>query len=475
MLNKRITFVFCFVICLGFLMVGCEDFLKPASEEEIDPRAAIALNTVITEGPADGADLLFYSSPTIKWKGEIYPGYVAGFNWTMLKKGVDDYYDHASGTMEMIKSFPNLEEGDYTFTVAAIDDKDSVDATPATIEFTILATDVDAAAIRFTKSPTDGSYRAPGNSVFFEWTASDPSTFGSIASYSYRLDGTGASATSWSSANLSVTSAAITDLQLGVYSFEVKAVDNSGTAAVSSIDFEVKAPSVLVVDDYVPATTSAFLDEIATDNIVATILRDWAWAEWDVSEVGATPTLAELAGYTTIIWYVDGGPYSFYYYAGGSVENPLDDFLDGGGNLWLIGDEILYFTEAADTAAFDAGHFMRDYMHLAGGGDASSEFTGLVSLGVTGFTEIGLPGLATGTGWPDEFVPATDAGVTAVYDLGGAAAGTTTGVLFESATYNTLFWGVPFAFEATNHNHLTLAPDDMYPVVNHVLGTVFGE
>jgi len=398
----------------------------------------------------------------------------------------------------------------------------------------------------------------------------------------------------------------------------------------------VKDPTILVVDNYVPHD-DPFLNEIATDKLVAEILRDWSWAEWDVAAEGY-PAAADLAAYTSVIWYVDEGAGEFYEYmhhvdSTDYVDNPLDDYLDAGNNLWLMGSEILYVasagittwgiipTTAPDTLAesdttslpisgslayrgvdsntvsidisltalgdttwgmfidssfihidsvvtvdtttytdstvydttygpadtvwtastytetvtdaantgylmsgtdtlgsisyssgaitidtlltdltdadliavdlivaatgythkyqgndiFDADKFFGEYIHVArGSGDAGGTFTGLASVGEEGFPEIGIPGLATGTGWPDELVPVDEAATTAIYDLGGYDAGTTAGVLYEG-TYNVVFWGVNFAFVATNGNHLTLAPVDMYPVANHVLKNIFSE
>ena len=474
MLKKSFRNLSCVAICLGLFLTGCDSFLNPEDESEIDPTADVVLNSTITEGPADGATLLYNSSPTFKWKGEVFPGYVAAFSWTMEKVG-DTFADANDSAMAMAHTFTNLVEGDYIFTLEAIDDQDSVEITPSVVNFSVAASDLISPVIRFLQSPTDGSFRAPGSSVFFEWTASDASSFGSIAGYSFRLSGTGTSATDWTDYNLSTTSAVFTDIQAGSYVFQVKAIDNSDLECNPyEIAVTVKTPTILVVDDYTPAA-NPFLNEISTDNIVGTVLRDWSWEEWDV-ETNDLPTAADLAGYSSVIWYVDGDPAAFYDYADNTIDNPLDDFLDGGGNLWLMGSEILYYTELVDTAAFDSGHFLRDYLHITGGGDVDNDaFTGLTSIGVDGFTDIGIPGLATGTGYPDQIVADSDPNTTAIYDLGGYDSGTTAGVLFDGPSFKTVFWSVNLAFLATNQNHLSLSPDDLYLVANHIIGTIFEE
>jgi hypothetical protein len=572
MLKIRISFLTVLIVIVALLTLSCEKLFNPKDEKPVPPPSEVPVNTTITEGPANDASLLYNSSPTFKWKGEVSPGYITGFAWKFEKDGAG-FDSSGNWTMDMSKTFNNLTEGSYVFSVWAKDNKDSVDNTPDTRSFKILSTDSIAPFIRFTQGPTDGSYRPPGVSVFFEWTATDSSTFGSVTGYSHRLSGTGASATDWSDWDINTTTAAYSNLAIGSYTFQVKAKDNAGVESdPAEISFEVKTPTILVVDDYTPAQ-SPFLNEIETDKIVGEILRDWSWEEWDISEKGI-PTSSDLSGYTTVIWYVDASTQTFEYFmrspdSTGYVDNPLDDFLDAGGNLWLMGGEVLYFsylglnswgdlTATNDTVAtadsttntisgrmskrpvlpntitltdgsevitddgsgklinatsdsvgsityssgrftvtfstaldsgdvvvadyhhyyqysnlFDSDQFPGKYLHLTSGGDAGDdEFTGLVSLGVTGFDDIGIPGLATGTGWPDALSVATDA--TAIYDLGGYDAGTTAGLLYEG-TYNVVFWAANFAFVATNHNHLTLSPEDVYPVANHSLETIFGE
>ncbi|MFC1620341.1 hypothetical protein ACFL45_10395 [Candidatus Neomarinimicrobiota bacterium] len=457
---------------LALFTIGCE----LVDEDPIAPPADVELNSFIVEGPADSAALLYGSSPVFRWKGEVSPGYVAAYRYAFEEDTMSfDYHDWST---EMQMTFDDLEEGDYYFAVQAMDDDDSVEASPAERYFTVGPPDDLAPEIRFLASPTDGSDRPPGASIFFEWTAEDASPFGSVAGYRFRLDGTGNSATTWSSWSLDITSVAYADLEVGSYTFEVEAEDNAGVVSdAAQIALSVKAPTVLVVDDYVPAE-SEFLNEIATDKLIDEILRDWAWEEWDVAEEGDWPTAGDLSGYTSVIWYVDEAPYFFYYTSHPSddpdyMNNSLVNFLNGGGNLWLMGSEILYFSSAGDSGdIFRAGTFATDYLGLADGGDISGEFTTLASIGVTGFTDIGIPGLATGTGWPDLLVP--DA-ATAIYDVTTEDGDSTGAVLYEEGTFNTVFFGVNFAFIATNHNHLTLAPGDMYPVANHILGNIFSE
>ncbi len=608
------------------LMISCDLVNPPDDEPKVDDPADIAVAVIITEGPADGAAILYSSSPTFRWKGEVRPGYVSGFQWF---QSVDGDTTENDWNMDMAVTFPNLTDGEYIFGVRAMTAEDT-SAWTAT-SFTVGPADsVNVPLVRWISNPTDGSFRPPGASISFEWAASSAAAFGYIAGYRYRLSGTGASTTSWTSWNLNTTTAAFSDLSNGTYTFQVAAMDNASTIGdTAEIAITVKDATILVVDDYDPGS---FLDEVATDKIFAEILRDWAVEEWDVESKGAPPTAAELAAgnYTTVVWYIDEGAASFGSFhlepdSTGYIDNPLPNFLDNGGNLWLMGGELLYnaagaYTEwgdfaetdeaiatadtvtvpisasldnngyidstlaltisisatgiitfdttdvitfdtttvdtgdvitadtsdviTADTAwttiggpwvenvtdaaegdllnaagdtlgsvssggtitidslsvvdlsgvdlavlsmtataynhkhqyedMFAAGTFIGDYLHITDGGDAAADYTGLLAVDDSSrFTDIGIPGLATGTGWPDEIVPDTDAGTQVIYELLGDGAESTTGILYEG-TYNVVFWAVHPAFVATNGNHLTLAPDDMYPVVNTIMG-IFGE
>ena len=279
-----------------------------------------------------------------------------------------------------------------------------------------------------------------------------------------------------------VTTNSFSDLSVvmdSTYFYAVTAVNQAGyeslLSGISSITLStgLSGLGILLVDD----------DEETPDQLIDHnfhyMFRHFNYTDWDVSENGI-PTSADLLAYSTVIWYTDDNPTSFYNFAlpqtdNDYVLNPIPDFLDAGGHLWLMGGEIIYFTDSADTAdIFASGKFLHDYLHLDNGGDVASEFTGLVSLGVTGFSDIGIPGLATGTGWPDELVATSELQTIPIYELGGSD-GVITGIFYNGADNKVVFWGVNASFIATNGNPLTLAPDDMEQVGYHILMAEFGE
>ena len=479
MSKKTLCILIIFTMLALLFLANCERKSEPLAPEY----PPVTLNSIITLGPAEGATLVYLSSPTFKWKGEINPGTVTGFKWTFVDAAGDT--TESEWSMDMAKSFENLTEGTYSFSVIAKADsvhETIIETTPASRSFAVASADAIAPEVTLVEQPTDGSKKPPGANVFFSWTAIDNSTYGEIVGYSFRLAGTGPSATDWSDWDLDITSTAYSDLQLGSYTFEVKAKDISGLESESTTcSFDVVPPTILIVDD------DSETPDMATDSWIHEILRDFSWADWDVSEQGI-PTAADLNDYSSVIWYTDANAAPFYYFelpdtAADHIDNPLISFLDGGGNLWLMGGEILYSMQAAreDSAAaiFNEGEFARKYLHIINGGDAGDDVFGLLAPtepAVEGYTKIAIPGNATGTGWPDELVPDTNAeaiyllGPTTIYDPMPV-----TGIRYSGVDYKLVYFGVNFSFIATNHNHLTLSPEDTYPVANHILGVEFGE
>ncbi len=264
------------------------------------------------------------------------------------------------------------------------------------------------------------------------------------------------------------------------YLYSISAVNQSGYESLLTGLVQIKlligriGQGVLLVDDDDETPDGEI------DHAMHQMFNHFSLEDWDVATSGV-PTATDLADYSTVIWYTDDGAASFRVFSYPAedsryLENPIPAFLDSGGHLWLMGGEILYMMANADTGdIFAPGKFARDYLHLLGGSDAGSEFTGLNSLGVTGFEAIGITGLATGTGWPDSLSP--DQSATPIYDLQGLEydPGLTAGVFYDGLDYQVVFFAVHASFIATNGNPLTLAPQDMATVAEHVLGVEFGE
>ncbi|MFQ6617612.1 MAG: FlgD immunoglobulin-like domain containing protein, partial [Fidelibacterota bacterium] len=285
-----------------------------------------------------------------------------------------------------------------------------------------------------------------------------------------------------------VTTTTFTDSTVkmdSTYYYAVTSLNKMGYESLLSGEVKItltaglKGRGILLVDD--DDTTP----DQEIDHAFHLMFRHFDYEDWDVSEKGI-PSTDDLKNYSSVIWYTDASPYSFYYFSlpdtsKDYIPNPLPYYLDLGGHLWLISGEILYFSAAGDTGdIFDDSRFAGGYLHLDDGGDAGQdEFGVLVPMDpvIGGYTKVGIPGNAIGTGWPDEVTP--DASAEGIYLLGPTTIYDpmpVTGVRYPAGgPASVVFWGVNASFYATNGNPLTLSPKDMEKVGSYILMDEFGE
>jgi len=101
--------------------------------------------TTIISGPSGNVDT---DNVTFKWKGEDEDGSVEKFHYFLIKS--DSLFIEDDYTEDKEKMFSNLDEGNYTFAVSAIDDIGGMDLSPATNSFTIDMQDSRPSKIAFT-------------------------------------------------------------------------------------------------------------------------------------------------------------------------------------------------------------------------------------------------------------------------------------------------------------------------------------
>lgn len=85
---------------------------------------------------------------------------------------------------------------------------------------------------------------------------------------------------------------------------------------------------------------------------------------YDIATEGANPDANLLEGYDVVIWYTstDGTNLNFWFDTGTGDED-LKTYLNAGGRLWVIGQDLLYAIYPADTT-FQSGQFVYDYMGI---------------------------------------------------------------------------------------------------------------
>ena len=411
-----------FSVSLVFLLTWC------AENEPLAPDAeAEAIETTIEAGPADGATLSFNSTVTFTWDGTMSPGAISAFTSTMVM-GTDTLYTNTSGQKSYSRS--GLMTGSYTFSVYAmgVDGEDTyTDSSPATRTFSVGAADNLAPAVTILQSPKANSYAATGSNLFFEWTASDPSTGGEIVSYEYALEDQSVAVgdVTWSTATLLTTQKGIYNAPNGDWRFWVRATDVSGLTGTASTDFVVKDPDVLFAIE--PSLFTADVTFWKTN-----ALRDFAYEEYHVTDAASFIAKLNSGQYSSVVWAF-GNPHGATgglsamadsanwadITAAGTLAEAVYNYEQNGGHLWILGPEVLYQLDGYNTIDWQQvivgtdtsyitgpNSFARNVLHLE---DFihDDDFQGATTTGLSTYPSIIVDGQATFI-WCDALVPTSD-------------------------------------------------------------------
>jgi hypothetical protein len=260
-----------------------------------------------------------------------------------------------------VVTYNGLTEGTYTF---AVQSQDAVGNTSSVSSVFIVAPavipppDVTPPRINIIESPGESSFVAVGSNIAFSWDGFDSLGSGQNLVYQYSFAGVTSDWVPTRTVTFSGVAAA------NPARFTVLAKDLAGNiSAQASIVFFIKIASVLYVDDYL------WLDSFGNPDLAKEreqkafyreALRGYAFAEWDNDARGAVPTIADLAGFTTVIWAADANVcsadpnYRLWYDIGAEGGGPLKTFMDAGGHLLITGSSVLdYVFNSNPPAATD--------------------------------------------------------------------------------------------------------------------------
>jgi hypothetical protein len=233
-------------ICLIVIFLFITFFQNHCAENEImaPEQSTISIETILKAGPEEAAILPHNSAATFTWDGVIQPGEIVAFSYS-LDKILGNSLFNFSKDKALVRSFSkyNLQEGDYIFSVfahAEYGDSSYTDDTPAIRHFSVVA-DSLAPVITILRGPEEGATFPSATSIFFEWTAVDPSPAGEIVSYSFALvdQSIGESEVLWSRPRLETTQMAYYKLEGNSYRFWLKATDISRLSTVVSRSFVI--------------------------------------------------------------------------------------------------------------------------------------------------------------------------------------------------------------------------------------------
>ncbi|MEA3461071.1 MAG: T9SS type A sorting domain-containing protein [Bacteroidota bacterium] len=91
----------------------------------------------------------------------------------------------------------------------------------------------------------------------------------------------------------------------------------------------------------------------------------YTYTKYDANALGASPTVEFMSDFDLVYWHTgtDGG--GLYLWNGDETENQaIKDYIDGGGMLWLEGNDFLYDKYPSTPQTFFAGEFVYDYLGI---------------------------------------------------------------------------------------------------------------
>jgi hypothetical protein len=349
------------LLALSLMLLSCGEETTPP-ERSFEP-----LTTDITAGPAEDAAIPYGAAVTFSWIGTGGKVPISGYAYALSDgPGTDDSLAFSDWGPVTTMTFRDLPEGDYTFHVKAYGDTAGWDGEPEELQYYVqleptsrdfrrVGEDDVPPLLWISEGPAEGSKHATGSWVTFVWDAVDSTGAGegSVVGYTYALDNpVGGTWENWDI----TTTATFVDLDNGDHTFYVRAMDGADNQTLVERSFVVMTPTILLVDNATDgaATALSIVEEAALDKWYRDyIVKDYAWEEWDTAEKG-WPTAADLAPYSTVVWYNNyTGNYA-------DLSDPLAEYLDGGGNLWLSDYENLW--------AYDSigpGTFPTDYLFVS--------------------------------------------------------------------------------------------------------------
>ncbi len=223
------------------------------------------------------------------------------------------------------------------------------------------------------------------------------------------------------------------------------ATSSGDTSIVSSESFAtfVDLPSILLVDDDGGADHETYLETALSDTGYTAMV-------WD-AEVRGRPCLTRLNSYWAVLWTTGGGTAADL---GGSCENNMATYLDGGGNLLLASMEFL--SSRVNTLAFRT-----DYLHIDSWTDDNGGFivTGVTGNAISNGMSLNLLGGPFAPNASDVFVTNPPA------DVVFTSAAGTEGIRVDENGHKVVFLSFPFEDVKTTEAD----PDNQKTLIGRIL------
>lgn len=119
-------------------------------------------------------------------------------------------------------------------------------------------------------------------------------------------------------------------------------------------------PSILFVDDSDDVFGNAETLQLAID------AAGYAYTVFDAAEQATSPTYEYMADFDLVIWHTSTDGDFLQLWQGNSEDNGnLQLYLEGGGQLWVIGNDFLFERYGGSEPAFEPGSFVHDFLGIA--------------------------------------------------------------------------------------------------------------
>lgn len=87
---------------------------------------------------------------------------------------------------------------------------------------------------------------------------------------------------------------------------------------------------------------------------------------FDAATLGTSPILDTLKKYRLVIWHTASQGAGLQFWGGADLDNTaIKQYLDGGGSLWVVGNDFMYDRYGAPSSTFTAGNFPYDYLGIS--------------------------------------------------------------------------------------------------------------
>ena len=229
--------------------------------------------------------------------------------------------------------------------------------------------------------------------------------------------------------------------------------------------------SILFVDD----SDDTFMN---SENLqMAFVDAGVAFTLFDAQGMEQGPDLATMSQYDLVVWHTSSQGVDLYVWNGlDEINGQLTSYLDGGGKLWLIGNDFFYDLDLSTPHSFMAGDFAYDYL-----GIESFDIETYNDDGNTGVPQVDpaagqpIPGLMTldwqfSTLWyADGVTPRAE--TQAIYEMGDASytfAGTAAATLYDNGTFQVL----TYYFDLALASSATLMSENVAAVVAYFESTL---